>query len=102
MNNKIKWMVAMSVLFLLDGVATAVFVEKLGIHAEANPIVRGVVTDHGALGLFAMKAAALALYWSSCLLYNRKRGKHFSTIPDKVIFAILVPVCAAGVMMAQA
>lgn len=85
-------MLAFSVLWAADTVATMEFVSTLGLEAEANPLIRKVIAAYGFGGFAAVKAAAL-LFWLGV-------GKHAHLLLHVALIAIMVPVVFVGLALA--
>lgn len=93
-------MMAVSTLVMLDAAATAVFVSKLGLEAEANPMMRSIIATHGFAGMFAAKLAGICLYWCVMHYHKSKHGHEYPLWPEYLIFAVMFPVCAVGMFLA--
>ena len=89
MNNKLLIREAFSLLWLADTVLTMAFVDKHGLAAEANPLMRAVI-EHGGMHMFMLvKLAVLALYLSV--------SRHMRMELHIILCAIMVLVVCMGV-----
>lgn len=99
-RRKRAGMSAVSALVMIDAAATAVFVSKMGLAAEANPFMRHVIETSGFAGMFLVKVVGLMLYWTAMIWYKEARGHEYPMWPELLLCVVMVPVCIMGVVMA--
>lgn len=88
-----KWLLLVFSLFwLADTVFTLMFVGALGLEAEANPLVRGLMQRFGPMGLITFKVAAII----PLVAIHR----HVPTWVYSALILIMLPVVYFGGKMA--
>lgn len=80
-----------SALWVVDTVATSLFVSVLGTDSEANSVMRSLLESFGLVGFIGVKAAVL-LFWLSI-------NRHAHWVIHAALVAIMVPVCVMGIGM---
>lgn len=80
-----------SSLWIVDTVATSLFVSVLGSDSEANPVMRSLLESFGLIGFVGVKSAVL-LFWLSI-------NRHAHWAIHAALVAIMVPVCVMGIGM---
>ena len=85
---------AFAALWLLDTTATLAFVGLHGPEAEANPLIRWVLVEHGAVAFGLVKAGTLGLWLT--VAHRAHVSIHW------VLLAVMVPVVVFGHAMGVA
>jgi hypothetical protein len=82
----------------LDGLTAVLMMERYGIGAEFNPLMRLLFFTHGAVGFIAFKVIAAALILSvPGLLHVYSRGRmHWTAVLFSAVFAVSGALAAAN------
>lgn len=101
-DTKTSWMLAVSYLTMLDGAVSAIFIRRHGLEMEGNPLVRFVYEQADIPGVLLFKLLSILFYWIVNTEYAWRTGHEFPLWPEKLLCAVLLPVCAVGAYMAIA
>ena len=98
MNRKL--FILFSLMWLADTIFTLMFVQKYGIEAEANPLLRYVMETGGMVSFCGVKLATWGIWYYAQLMYKEHNKKEINCTFNALLIAIMAPVVITGGIMA--